>query len=320
MNHRTETFTILMLGGAKRLTMAHHLIRAVSNRGYEPRLLSYELSAEEPIAYVADLIIGRRWSDPTLSDHLAGVVRDNDVRVVIPFVDGAIEPAAALAAACPGLYCPCSSPALSAALFDKAASAELFAKAGLDIPATFTTGEKPVFPLIAKPRRGSASKGIIILHDNADLTDIARPGDYLIQEYIPDAEEYTVDCFIARSGEICTISPRRRLMTLGGEVTRTVTLARPDLTEAAARAIRSLNLRGAATLQYLDSPRGPLLMEINPRLGGGATATIAAGADIAGMITDEALGIAPTPATARPDTLTVRCFQDVTFINRHPQQ
>ncbi len=313
MNTQPETLTILMLGGAKRLTMARHLMRAVSSRGLKPRLLSYELSTEEPIAEVAEVIIGRRWDEPSLPGHLAEVIKAYGVDIIIPFVDGAIEPAATVAAACEGLFCPCCPPSLSASLFDKIISARLFEDAGLAIPATYHPGAQAVFPLIAKPRRGSASKGIIVIPDQSALDRIPSPDDYLIQEYISGAEEYTVDCYIDRAGGIMTISPRRRLTTLGGEVTRTLTLDRPDLVESAREAITRLSLRGAVTLQYLSSPRGPLLMEINPRLGGGATATIAAGADIAAMIVDEALRRAPEPASPRPGVLTARCFHDVTF-------
>lgn len=308
---------ILMLGGAKRLTMAGCLAEAFMRLGFEPEFYSYELSAEEPIAEAATVITGLRWGDPGLMDHLRRVCRDNGINIVLPFVDGAIEPAARLAREDDGIYCPCCSPELSAVLFDKVRSAEVFAAAGLEIPATWKPGTPAAFPLIAKPRCGSASKGIRILTDEAALAALDRPADYLVQEYVEGAEEITVDCFVTRSGDVAAVSPRLRLLTLGGEVTRTVTIAEADVTEGAVRAVKALGLRGAVTLQYLRTPSRLLLMEINPRLGGGATASIAAGADIAAMIAEEALGYPVEPRQAEADVLTVRCFRDVTLKRNH---
>lgn len=304
---------ILMLGGAKRLTMAGCLAEAFTRLGFESVFFSYELSAEEPIAELATVIRGLRWGDPGLMGHLRRVCRDNGINVVLPFVDGAIEPAARLAREDDGIYCPCCSPELSAVLFDKGASAEAFAAAGLSIPATWKPGTPAAFPLIAKPRFGSASKGISIVRDETALAAIDRPSDYLVQEYVEGAEEITVDCFVTRSGEVAAVSPRLRLLTLGGEVVRTVTIADAAVADAAVTAIGRLGLRGAVTLQYLRAGSRLLLMEINPRLGGGATASIAAGADIAAMIAEEALGYPVEPRRAEADVLTVRCFRDVTF-------
>lgn len=304
---------VLYLGGAKRLTVTDMLRQAYASLGYEVDAYSYELDNEEPIASRAKVIIGRRWSDPDVEADLERVIERHGIKVLLPFVDGAIEIAARIAERRDDIYVPGCSSILSSALFDKAASAGLFADAGLDIPATYTPGDSPVFPLIAKPRCGSASRGLLIIDNEDALKAITNPGDYLIQEYIEGAEEYTVDCFIDCSGRICALSPRRRIATLGGEVVRTVTVDIPALTAASRKAIERLGLRGAVTLQYLHSGDRFLLMEINPRLGGGVTASIAAGADITRMIAAESTGHPVPELSARPDVLTIRCFQDITI-------
>lgn len=80
--------------------------------------------------------------------------------------------------------------------------------------------------------------------------------------------------------------------------------------------INALMLRGAVTLQFLrdkDSER-LMLMEINPRLGGGVICSIQAGADIPGMIVDEAVGKSPEPADEiKPGVLICRYFEEVVF-------
>lgn len=319
MTTQPDTIRILFLGGAKRVSMARMLREAASRRGYALELLSYELGIREPIAVEAEVIPGLRWSDPDLDSDLRQLITGRSIDCVIPFVDGAIAPAARLAQSIPQLYCPGCTPQLSEQLYDKVASAELFAKAGLPAPDTIDP-YNPIFPIIAKPRRGSASRGILVIRNAADLQrlDPASWNDYIFQRFIEHAVEYTVDCFVSREGEPLAVSPRIRLVTVGGEVSRTRTVPDPALTGSAIQAIEALGLRGAVTLQYLraaDSPElTPLLMEINPRLGGGAVCSVHAGADIPGMIIDEITGVTPIGATAvQPYVEVARYQQEVVF-------
>ncbi len=315
---------ILMLGGAKRVSIGRMICEECRKLGLEPKLISYELTEHEPIAEIGSVAVGLRWSDPgvdgdivrVLRDHGAGPNREHDsVCALIPFVDGAIEVAGRIAAKHEWIYAPVSSPERSHALFDKADSAVLFEKCGLPIPATYAPGALK-FPLIAKPRLGSASKGIKIAYSAEDLngTDTDR---YLLQEYIEHPKEYTVDCFVSRDGDILCISPRLRVATTGGEVTRTITVADAELTSLSRKTLKALDLRGAVTLQFLRNQSGrTMLMEINPRLGGGAVCTVHAGGNIPQMIVAEAAGQKPkAPDSIQPSIEIARYFQEVVFRN-----
>lgn len=307
-----STIGILMLGGAKRVSMARHIDRAARSMGLQARLYSYELSAMVPVAAVATVVPGLRWSDPEVINDLHAVVTREDIDVMIPFVDGAVEVVARYPFA--DCHAPVCSPALAAMMFDKSVAAELFARERIPIPRTYTRGI-PRFPLIAKPRRGSASKGIKILRTTADFRAI-DPSEYLIQEYIESRREFTVDCFVSRTGNILATVPRERLETAGGEVTRTVTTDRDDIIGMSRDTLRRLGLTGAVTLQFLQDTRTNrlMLMEINPRLGGGAVCSVAAGAPLPLYILQEAVGIDPGPAAVwRPGTLVARYLDEVVF-------
>ena len=86
----------------------------------------------------------------------------------------------------------------------------------------------------------------------------------------------------------------------------------------AKQVLQLLRLEGAVTLQFLhdlDTDRY-LLMEINPRLGGGVICSICAGADIASMIIEEAQDINALPRHDwRDKTLMTRYFKEVIFFN-----
>lgn len=316
MTVKSSGLNVLFLGGAKRVSFGRKLIEAGKRLGIDVKIYSYELETEVPIAVIGGVIIGRRWTAPDVLDHLHHIVGAYHIDVLLPFVDGAISIAAAYIATYGDAWAPVVSSGKADTLFDKILSAREFESAGLDIPATYSGG-RPTFPLIAKPRRGSASKGIHVIENVNEFKKIAKTADeYLIQAYFPEREEYTVDCYISRRGEILCISPRKRLEVVGGEVSKSVTVDQPELLEASTLAIERLGLRGAVTLQYLrDLRTGRLmLMEINPRLGGGVVCSIHAGADIPAMILKEAMGgVAEKAAEIRPGTMICRYFEEAVF-------
>jgi len=306
-----KSLNILMLGGAKRVSMGRMLTDAARRRRLAPHLYSYELTPDVPVACIADVITGRRWSDPELVADLRRVILEHDIDIVIPFVDGALE-------VCASGTLPAWSPTSrnATSFYHKIQSDKLFTAAGIMTPRRHT-GDYAGRPLIAKPDCGSASKGIIRIKSQLDLDAIADRDSYLIQELITDAREITVDCYVTKDNEVCCAVPRRRVEVAGGEVTRTVTVDRPDITALSHEILHALGLTGAVTLQFIendDTP--PLLMEINPRLGGGAVCSVYAGADIPEMLVAEWLGeTVPVCDAPRTGITVARYFEDVVFDN-----
>ena len=311
-----KKINVLFLGGAKRVSFGRKLIEVGKRLGTEIEIYSYELEAEVPVAVIGGIVIGRRWSAPDILEHLHHVVEAYHIDVLLPFVDGAISIAGAYVATYGDAWSPVVKPGLAETLFDKVLSARAFENAGLDVPATYRGG-KPQFPLIAKPRRGSASKGIEVIEGITDFRRIQKVADdYLLQTYYPNKEEYTVDCYVARDGSVICAVPRERLEVMGGEVTRTATCRNADLESLARQVLDSFTFRGPVTLQFLrDKSDGRfLLMEVNPRLGGGVICSVAAGADIPGFIIQEALGIKPAKCEDwKAGILMARYWEEVIF-------
>lgn len=311
----SKQLNILFLGGAKRVSLAEHLINAALKRDLKIRIYSYELENTVPIASVAEVIVGLRWKDEQLMPHLGRIIRDYDIHLVIPFVDPAIEIASRLGKKCPGLFVPCCDETVCRIMLDKLLSAQWFTDHDIPMPAVY----QPVdvcYPAILKPRTGSASKGILVVVNEEEFRKVENPSDYLIQEYIVHACEYTVDCYVSSDGKIMSVVPRIRLETAGGEVVRTCTVKN----EACIRLSRSILeagcFRGPITIQFIqDMAKGKMyVMEINPRLGGGVIASIEAGADILLLMIDEYLGKALLPIINwKENTLMTRYFKEVIF-------
>ncbi|MEG0560583.1 MAG: ATP-grasp domain-containing protein [Muribaculaceae bacterium] len=314
----SSDITILMLGGAKRVAIAEQLIRAGKDMKKNVRIYSHELSPFEPIASVGKIIVGGKYSDLGSVEDICDIIKTYKVDIVLPFIDPAIEIAAECKLKFPNLCIPVSSIDVIRAMFDKVQAARWFEKHNIAIPQTYTP-QNIKFPAIFKPRTGSASHGIIIATNKAKFDEIEDIDNYLIQEYISNREEYTVDCYVGMSdNEIkCTV-PRIRLATAGGEVIRTQTCRIPQLISLSENVLKALDLRGAITLQFIydkDTSKF-LLMEINPRLGGGVICSIMAGADIAKMIIQESLNEEVAPCRVwRDGALMARYFKEVMFYN-----
>lgn len=315
-----QKLNILFLGGSKRVSIARMLKSAGEALGVKIGIFSYELDPRVPIAIEGPVIEGLRWNDPALLDHIHETVVDRDIDIIIPFVDPAVGVAARYRDRFGNIFTPVGDTAHAELMFDKIAADEAFARAGIPRP-EIVSGPNglPCFPLIAKPRHGSASRGIAIVHSPDELRSyISSRPTHLLQRYIHRAEEYTVDCYISLDGDIKVISPRRRGEVTGGEVTTTVTVEAPEIVELTEKSVKAMNLRGAVTVQFiidLDDPaRRPMIMEINPRLGGGVVASVHAGADIPHYLLADALGIPTAPCTdIIPGTYITRYRQEVVF-------
>lgn len=310
-----KTVPILMLGGAKRVSMAEQLIRAGAESDTDIVIYSHELSDKEPIASIGKIIKGGKYSEKGSAEELTGIINRYNIQILLPFIDPSIEIAVKCKQLNPGIFVPVSDMDVTKAMFDKLTAAEWFQKARIPIPQTYDINNCK-FPAIAKPRTGSASKGIFIIENTEQLYKIKNTDNYLIQEYIPKRNEYTVDCYIGSDNEIKCIVPRIRLATAGGEVIRTETRRIPELISISSGIIKSLNLKGTVTLQFIHDIINHrfLLMEINPRLGGGAVCSVFAGADIPKMIIEEALGNKVAKCDNWKDkTLMTRYFKEVMF-------
>lgn len=312
-----QVVNILFLGGAKRVAMGRLFIEAGRRLGMEVVLFSYELSTEVPVSEVSRVIVGRRWNDPALMEDLHEVVTENRIDIIIPFVDPAVEIAARYCMSDSSVWTPFKDGVLAEHMFDKCKADELFRNIGVPVPRNAGL-EKITGEVIAKPRHGSASKGIRVMENDeyAAMRSRGETDGYIFQEYISDREEYTVDCYVASDGKVICAVPRRRLEVAGGEVVSTVTVADKDIEAISRNVLEGLSLRGAVTIQFLrDRTDGRLMiMELNPRLGGGAVCAVYAGADIpAFILTDWRDGKVQVCDDWQAGVKMCRYFEDVVF-------
>lgn len=312
-----QKITVLLLGGGRRVSIAGLLKKSGTRIGYEVEIVSYELNLRMPISIEGKVEQGLPWNDPDIVADIVRVATEHEATIVLPMVDGAIEIAAKCREFLPDVYIPVSDFEISSKMFDKVEAAKAFKAANLPIPQTYSVINAEV-PAIAKPRKGTSSRGIKVFHNMDELMHLDNLQDYIVQEFIENFKEYTVDAFISTEGEIMVTVPRLRIEVQGGEATRTETVRNERLQSMARDVIEAFSLRGPVNIQFLhDLDRDRfLLLEVNPRLGSGVVCSIYAGAPITDYILQESLRVPLRPCDDWSDhTLMARYQKEVIFFD-----
>jgi carbamoyl-phosphate synthase large subunit len=305
-----EHINILLLGGAKRVSLAERFMAAGRKLDRAVKIFSYELDEYVPIGSIGKVIIGLKWKDKDIIDHLAETVRKENIHIVLPFVDPAIGICSRLTSACPNVFIPVSPEESCNIFFDKRKANDWFLANRFQVPEADNT-----YPLIAKPAQGSAAKGLIKIDDQAEYGKFKLREDaenYLLQRYI-EADEYTVDCYIDQKGTVLATVPRRRVEITGGEVMKAITKRDESLMQLAGDIITKANLRGPVNVQFLKEKKtgAIFVMEINPRFGGGVICSIEAGANMPEWLIKEYLGLANEQVNDwQEDLLMMRTYRE----------
>lgn len=312
-NKNEKEINVLFLGGAKRVSFANHLKQEGGKLNYDVNIYSYELDAHVPIASVGKVIVGLKWNDKDIIADLQRIINDRNINIVLPFVDHAIAIASQLKSLCRDVFIPVSEISICEIMFDKLKSAEWFKENGIPQPIFYKHINDIQFPVILKPRKGSASKGIIICYSPEELP--SQICNYLVQDYISEHDEISVDCYISQSGKILSVVPRIRIETLGGEAVKSETIRDRKIIDLSHKILNSGKFYGPITIQFLKDKMGNyFVMEINPRFGGGVVTSIGAGSGILLMLLNEFLKHEVKPILDwKENTIMVRYFNEVIF-------
>lgn len=143
------------------------------------------------------------------------------------------------------------------------------------------------FPVLAKPRFGKGSKGIVKIDDESDLRYIlSKRDDLVFQEYLPGTE-YTIDVLSDLEGKPLMAVPRIRMQTKAGISTKGRILRDFTLEAECMQIAKHIGIKGPCCMQMKESNDGELkLIEVNPRMGGGTIFTTLAGANFPALLLD----------------------------------
>lgn len=297
---------VLFLGAGNRLSLLEAFQSSAERYQISLSMYCMEKDVRVPVAHVAEVFSGPSFRDVRFYAALQNAVQNYQIDIVIPNMDAATV--ALSQATSTGALHLVSSPKLCQVMEDKYAAKSWFRTHSIPTP----YGE--VFPRIVKSRMGYGARDQFIVDNEMAWTAMQGRivgGDYVYEPYV-DGPEYTVDSYVSSDGVILGVYIRRRLEVINGEVNVSVSQFHPSI-DALARKILGLpGWFGPITLQFIDAPAGPVLIEINPRLGGGVTHAIHGGLDIPSWIFHERMGAPVSPCEGWLDgSLMTRCRRDV---------
>lgn len=242
-------------------------------------------SVDDHGKFVFDDYIGNIPSiyDYNFISEIKKIVKEREIKLIYPSMDSVI---AELMKHENDLGCKIVSSPLETTLISL--SKELTYKT-LDetvrIPKEYSLNDKDIpFPVFVKPIVGYGSRGtkLISNYDELLLYLSGKEDQYLILEYLP-GNEYTVDCFTDRHGQLRYSAARRRNRIKNGISVNTsfVKDQRPFL-DISSKINETLKFRGAWFYQVKEDSFGNLcLMEIASRIGGSSLLTSSIGVNLA---------------------------------------
>lgn len=229
--------------------------------------------------------------------------------------------------------------------FDKLETCQFSIDNGIHFPLTFYSIADAIkglndgilkFPLVVKPRWGTASIGIEICHDleelklayrliqkrlpktilsNISSNDIGK--SVLIQEFL-HGQEYGLDIVNDLNGRYVCTFVKKKLGMRAGETDKAITVELEELSKTGALIGTALRHTGNLDCDLFITRKGIYLLEMNPRFGGGYPFSHVAGANIPAAIIAWVMGktpdsswfkITPGVTSAKCDRLVVRTVQ-----------
>jgi carbamoyl-phosphate synthase large subunit len=147
------------------------------------------------------------------------------------------------------------------------------------------------FPVIVKPRIGSASIGVRIVN-NAEALRSVKDQESLLVESLARGIEHTTNLYVDSLGRCLCAVPHQRLETRGGEVSKGITVKNRKLMELAKDVAEALpGARGPLNVQgFVDENNNVQFTEINARFGGGFPLAAEAGANFCRWILESMCG------------------------------
>jgi carbamoyl-phosphate synthase large subunit len=300
----SRAFTVLVSSAGRRVELLRGFRAALAAAGLKGRVLAADRSWYSSAFHEADEgLLVPSCDDEAFVPAVLDLCEKHTVDLIVPTIDPELPVYAAARErfAGAGVTLAVSGPETVAIAADKVRTHAWLVENGL--PTVRQAGVDVVradppgwpFPLVVKPRFGSAGIGVAVVHDDAELDVTARAGEVVVQE-VARGREHTIDVLVDRAGRCVSAVPRRRLEVRAGEVSKAVTVRSAALEDAAARLCEALpGAYGPLTVQVFAGEDGGLVViEVNARFGGGFPLAREAGADHPRWLIEEVAGLPPT--------------------------
>jgi carbamoyl-phosphate synthase large subunit len=325
MQRMINTVTVLVSSVGRRSQLIESIRQAFSELGVDGRVLGIDAAPETaPAAYLVDkcFAVGR-CCDTGFIDEVLRIAIDEKVCLIVPTIDTELPVYAANRQRFleHGIEVAVSDPETVKIACDKAETHRWLLENGFSTPLQGTPEEvlqndtQWKYPLILKPRLGSASVDVCVVRTSAALRTLSEDKQDEIVQEMAKGNEYTVNVFVQNGRCVCAV-PHRRLETRGGEVSKGITVRNEKLMQLATTIVEKLpGARGALNIQcFVDTDGSITIIEINARFGGGFPLANRAGAKFPLWILEQLLGKRSTETAEWQDGLLMLRHDDAVFV------
>ncbi len=276
--------------------------------------------------------------EPEYVPRLLDLCRAQQVRLVVPLNDLELPILARSRHIflCEGVFPLVPSESVVDICFDKWNTYEFLSSYGLSVPRSYRTLEEAVaavrcgeleFPVVVKPRWGSASIAIEHAEDEQEMKLVYRlcnrkvagsivggvssadPERALLIQPLIEGTEYGLDVVNDFAGQYVATLAKRKLGMRAGETDRALTVRDRRLEKLGEVLGTRLGHIGNLDVDVIVAGERAYVLEVNPRFGGGYPFSHAAGANIPAALLAWANGSAPSPDwfCMRPGIVAAKC-------------
>jgi len=286
---------VLITSAGQRVSLVRSFQKEIKRLNEANRVFTVDLNPIlAPACHVSDGYRSvKKVTEPDYITDLLNICKELDVKLIIPTIDTELEILSAKKDLFlrEGIIPVVSAPGFVHTCRDKRITNRFFANRGIDIPREIDK-RKPTFPLFIKPYDGSLSKDTFLVKEESELRDYHSENQKLMfMEYIDHAEhdEYTVDAYYDKNGDLKCVVPRKRIFVRSGEINKGVTHKNEIVDYIADRLPRIEGAMGCLTMQFFFNRKTKRMIgiEINARFGGGYPLSYLAGANYPKFLIEE---------------------------------
>jgi len=277
------------------------LLTSVGRRGYLVRYFKEALGTDGCVwgadnsryapgfAYCDHRAIIPEITHPDYLDHILGICTTHKIDILIPLIDPELEVLSGFRGEFErrGILLLLSPQETIDIASDKLLTYRFAQQHGIGCPKTFTTTAEAMaaiesggidWPLLVKPRHGSASTNLMYCRDRVQLEGAFDACPQPIIQEVVKGVEYGFDLFGDLQSRPISVYCKRKLAMRAGETDKAVSTNTPSLIAFGETLLKALKIIGPADVDVIVDKDCPKLLEINPRFGGGYPCSHLAGA------------------------------------------
>ena len=327
---------ILLTSAGRRNYLINYFRKALQGKGH---VLAADASADAPALQEADkAYVVPLASDSKYMEKILQICRENEVGLLVSLNDLELPVIAKHRHLFlnNGTIPVISSAEIINTCFDKWETHNFLQSIGIYSPKTYLSlhdARKALlsgalsFPVVVKPRWGTASIGIEYAHDLEELELAYRVSSLrlkrsflakvsssspeysiLIQEYI-QGDEYGLDIINDLNGNYVTTVVKRKLIMRAGETDRAITIVDDHLNAVGEMVGKHLAHVGNLDCDVFVNTKGVSFLEMNPRFGGGYPFSHIAGLNLPAALISWARCEVPSPEwfAAETNVASAKC-------------